>query len=343
MKTALSTIFAMLALTLALPVSAQTSERLEQSYQEKVQGDFVQKVKWERSFDAALARAKKEKKLVWAYFTRSYAPCPPCSALESGPLLSEWWVKISTEFVPYLNINAKLDDKPDQKVPKALNVVSYPFCVFVDVDGIILAEARPESERAFRESMGVAQAIVDIAGILARDPKNEAALAGKGLLTGMKAEPPESLAALDKLAAVAGVDPRVLARYKSYRYERPIADIFAAARKGEFGKSPKEMTTRISQRLYKLWKDEKLTLPVEHRMAAPYYNYVVMGAIDYKDKEGAQTAFELLKAAVELLSPDLQTTAKSDLKIYEKQIEGLIQAENIRKNPKPEPGDQEIK
>ncbi len=58
-------------LALAALAAAQS---LEEKLAKELQKPFVKKVAWELDFDKALARAGEEKKLVFAYFTRSYAP-----------------------------------------------------------------------------------------------------------------------------------------------------------------------------------------------------------------------------------------------------------------------------
>jgi len=53
------------------PVSAETE--LETKYSKKIAKDFVGHGGWIVDYDEALARAEKEKKLIFAYFTRSYS------------------------------------------------------------------------------------------------------------------------------------------------------------------------------------------------------------------------------------------------------------------------------
>ena len=65
-----------LGLLAALPAGAQGDRNadLQQRYEKKLKKEFVGKVAWARSFDEARATAKKEGKLVFGYFSRSYAP-----------------------------------------------------------------------------------------------------------------------------------------------------------------------------------------------------------------------------------------------------------------------------
>lgn len=61
------------ALLLALSALAAADE-LEERLDAKLKKDFVANAAWVLDYDEALARAKQEGKLVFAYFTRSYSP-----------------------------------------------------------------------------------------------------------------------------------------------------------------------------------------------------------------------------------------------------------------------------
>ena len=55
-------------------VQAQNPEELEKRWQNKQDSAFLKAVKWERSLDAAVERARRDNLPIVAYFTRSYAP-----------------------------------------------------------------------------------------------------------------------------------------------------------------------------------------------------------------------------------------------------------------------------
>lgn len=52
------------------PDQAELKTRKEK----KLASEFLQKAPWTTDYDKALADAKAGGKLIWAYFTRSYAP-----------------------------------------------------------------------------------------------------------------------------------------------------------------------------------------------------------------------------------------------------------------------------
>lgn len=51
-----------------------TTEQLKQRYEEALKSPFIAKGHWVLDYDEARARAKREGKLIFAYFSRSYAP-----------------------------------------------------------------------------------------------------------------------------------------------------------------------------------------------------------------------------------------------------------------------------
>ena len=58
----------------ALLATAASAQSLEAKYQKKLEKDFAKKVKWVQSFDSAKEIAARQGKLIFAYFSRSYAP-----------------------------------------------------------------------------------------------------------------------------------------------------------------------------------------------------------------------------------------------------------------------------
>ncbi len=55
------------------PAPKLSPEELEKRYAKKLEGPWIAKGKWILDFDEARARAKREGKLIFVYFTRSYS------------------------------------------------------------------------------------------------------------------------------------------------------------------------------------------------------------------------------------------------------------------------------
>lgn len=62
------------AIALGLVAHSATAQSLQEKYEKKISQPWFTDAGWTDDFDAAKARAKKEDKLVFAYFTRSYSP-----------------------------------------------------------------------------------------------------------------------------------------------------------------------------------------------------------------------------------------------------------------------------
>lgn len=64
---------AVAGLLFAAPIQAQEDD-MRAKYEAKISEDWVSNGNWVLDFEEAKARAKAENKLIFAYFTRSYAP-----------------------------------------------------------------------------------------------------------------------------------------------------------------------------------------------------------------------------------------------------------------------------
>lgn len=59
---------------LLLMAASSSAQSFEEKLEEKLKEPFVSKAAWVLDYADALKKAKEEKKIVFAYFTRSYAP-----------------------------------------------------------------------------------------------------------------------------------------------------------------------------------------------------------------------------------------------------------------------------
>lgn len=59
---------------LATTGSAQDADKMKANYEKKLASDFMKKVDWVTDYDEARAKAAKSGEVIFAYFTRSYAP-----------------------------------------------------------------------------------------------------------------------------------------------------------------------------------------------------------------------------------------------------------------------------
>ena len=74
MRTRLRVFAGVLAALLLLAAPGFAQGDLEAKLEQKLAKDFVKNAAWVMDFDAAKAKAKESGKLIFVYFTRSYAP-----------------------------------------------------------------------------------------------------------------------------------------------------------------------------------------------------------------------------------------------------------------------------
>ncbi len=65
---------AVMALALTPVLSAQSQSELKAKYDEKLSHEFVEYGGWTTDYDAARKKAEEEGKVLFVYFSRSYAP-----------------------------------------------------------------------------------------------------------------------------------------------------------------------------------------------------------------------------------------------------------------------------
>ena len=132
--------FTLLLLAGADAQTRLTAEELRTLEQKKLASRFVKAIPWERSFDAAKKRALVEGKLLFAYFTRSYADCPPCTALESSALESKAFGVFARRVVPFLHVTTRIPRKLDDDLLRRLKQIeSFPTLLFIDSTGAVRA------------------------------------------------------------------------------------------------------------------------------------------------------------------------------------------------------------
>ncbi|HZL72018.1 MAG TPA: hypothetical protein VFC86_06140 [Planctomycetota bacterium] len=68
-----SAAIALAFLAAAGDVLAQDQDQMKRNLDKKLEAEFLKKAKWILEFDEAKAAAKKDHKLIFAYFTRSYS------------------------------------------------------------------------------------------------------------------------------------------------------------------------------------------------------------------------------------------------------------------------------
>lgn len=62
-----------IGLALAAPAAAQDQEQMQKNFDDKMAKEFVSNAAWVTDYDEAKKMAKEQGKVIFVYFTRSYA------------------------------------------------------------------------------------------------------------------------------------------------------------------------------------------------------------------------------------------------------------------------------
>jgi hypothetical protein len=139
-------------------------EQLSELLDKKLAAPWLQKNRWIRDFAEALATAKAEEKLIFAYFTRSFSGCVPCQVVENGPFSeAEFREHFAGEVVLYANVQSRVEGRIDDDLLARFGRNVHPTMLFFDAEGNVLGEhiaMGARNVRSFRASLADAQLVV---------------------------------------------------------------------------------------------------------------------------------------------------------------------------------------
>ena len=145
---------AALTLTTLLPAQGYgTPEELMAKREQKLQSEFLRKADWIIDYDQARAEAKRQEKLIFAYFTRSYSPSPVCAALETGPFSEGAFAEFGKDVVLFTHVTSYVAHAPYARLLIDKGGTVFPTIMILDENGEVLFK-QADSERtvgAFRD------------------------------------------------------------------------------------------------------------------------------------------------------------------------------------------------
>ncbi|MEZ6195604.1 MAG: hypothetical protein R3F20_07730 [Planctomycetota bacterium] len=306
--------------------SGADRDDLEKRYQAKLEEPFAKRVPWVLELEEARRRARVEGKLVLAWFTRSYRPCEPCIAIERGPLESDWWVEVCRGVVPYLNVSARLDEKPDQGMLIEKGGRYLPYCIVMDDQGRKLAELRPVSRLAVEAGLEEARLFRRLRDAAA-DPKNEAANASLRLFKAIRGDGPLDAERMEELARTESLDAEVKARYRQHETLLAIRETFEATQK-VLRESPEldlqERRARLEAALYPhLAKGSSFRIESNPAMFLNYAILATRGAIAAGDAATAKRGLEWIETAERAFVPEIPSRAdegRTEREVFEEKV-----------------------
>lgn len=213
--------------------------------------------------------------------------------MEGGPLLSKWWVEESKKFVPYLNVSAQLDDKPDQKLMREYGLRGYPSFVFLDDSGVLLYGKepywRPDSPTSLNAGLSEVGDLFQLRKLVQENPDDEVARARLTLIEGMLDPIHANIQAMDVASRVKGVPEQLVEKWTMARRETRFLIFFEPYRAAFRNKQPDREAKRLAaiEGCYKMWVEgEKIAQETEY--FRPFLVLSFDGALAASDAKVAQ-------------------------------------------------------
>lgn len=132
---------------------AQDQAELAAKRDKKLQSEFLKLADWITDYDEARTVAADTGKPIFAYFTRSYAPCPPCSALEVGPLSEELFKYFGQDVVLFCHVTSQVEGDEHQDLLRQKGGAAFPYLAFLDAAGNVIARPKERTVDAFHDAV----------------------------------------------------------------------------------------------------------------------------------------------------------------------------------------------
>ena len=226
--TAFARFFVLAALAALLPAQDDQKE-LAQLRQKKLQAEFLTKAPWLLDFDKAQAAAKQDGKPIFGYFTRSYAPCPFCTAVEMGELVSQGFVDFAKGVVLFCHVTSEVagEKYPDLLVQRGGR--AFPYFAVMDAQGNLLAghQGSPTVEGFTRTLAEARDTEAHLKELTAQAGKGDAAAAVMLFEQQLQLNHLTAAAAKTRLAALKGVEAERKAKFTAQVAKVEVSELIA--------------------------------------------------------------------------------------------------------------------
>ncbi len=146
MKTAIA--ITLVAVTLTTTITAQNNEAtLAARKEKKLASEFLARADWNLDLRATKTAAARTDRLIFAYFSRSYAPCPPCIRFEQSELLSAEFAAFAQDVVLFFHNTSGLAGDDDELLAR-VGGRNWPALFILDQQGQVVARHKGERTSA---------------------------------------------------------------------------------------------------------------------------------------------------------------------------------------------------
>jgi hypothetical protein len=272
------------ALVLFAARSATAQEGLEEKKAEKLKSEFLKKADWILDYDQAREQAKKTGKVIFALFSRSYAPCPACHALEHGPLLTDDFAKFSKDYVLFCHITSMIPGEKYGDLLEEKGGNAFPWLVFMDASGDIIAEHHgPRTAADFGRTGETAKSFISLKEKAAKGDKPAAIDFAILQLSMGKIKADEAEKTLQ------GAGELTKEQKDKYEAERTNAEVRESVAKLRSD----EQAAELGRKYYARHKEGK-PAPTADNAIQSYYILVMDAAAEAKDPSTFESAYKIL-------------------------------------------------
>ena len=217
------------------------------------------------------------------------------------------------DFVPYVNISARLQDKPDQDLLREIGARSFPTTVVMDADGQVILRNdtagafRPNAENRVRGAVEVASELVKARSWVKNSEEGSAdqaaAKASLLLLESIMDLRKSTEKELKQAAKTDGVDKKLLARFERWNAYQPVNRLLqeyvrkvrALDSEDKVGRGKLYLDT--SREMLELYRAGTRLNDARINIFSDYWRLVFDGAITAKDLAAAETALTTYRRA----------------------------------------------
>ena len=169
--------------------------------------------------------------------------------MEGGPLLSDWWKKSTNRFVPYLNISARLSEKPDQQMLEKYGLRGFPSFLILDAEGQVLFGKepywRPDSPENLESGLSEVETIFRLKKMVSENPEDVTAKAELTLILGLLNPNQCSFSEMEAALQVKGVPAELVGRWLRERTKIRFLEAFSPYRQAFSTRAEKEEIAKL--------------------------------------------------------------------------------------------------
>lgn len=198
---------------------------------------------------------------------------------------------MSKDFVPYLNITARVPGKPEDDMLGKKGGRGFPHCIIMDETGKVLKQARPSAEAPFKAAMRPVSILMDARKAVAEKATKEAKL-NLALIEAVMDPTEKTLKKLAKSAKKKSVDEEIQKLFMATVKEWPVRQVVQEAEKAQDRRAAEKES---GKKMYELLKKKVVIDNMDSDYFVPFWFGIANHATEIKDKKVGLAALDQLE------------------------------------------------